>query len=87
MSEKIKIPYVNYKEMTQEFYTIDETFELINIDKKLLKETCHELAIDPVQNEIGDYGFPKYHVRKLHNHLFKKYYDKNNPNKKDDPWA
>ena len=87
MSDKIKIPYVAYNEMEQDFYTMKETCDLMNIDKLLLKETCQELHIEPIQNEIGDYGFAKYHVRKLHNYLFKKYYDKNGTGKKDDPWA
>ena len=87
MPEKVKIPFVNYNEMNCDFYTMRETCELLNIDKGLLKETCMDLHVEPIQNEIGDYGFSKYHVRKIHNFLFKKYYDKNSTGKKDDPWA
>ena len=43
-----------------------------------------EYGIEPRRNEIGDYGFVKYDVRKLHNLL---YYEGKDHTKEDDPWA
>ena len=85
MSANYKIPYVTYNEM-REFYTLKETCELLNIDKDLLKETCDEFGFKPIENEIGDFGLPKYCVRKVHNHLYRKFYDKGQ-SRKVDPWA
>ena len=82
----INIPYMNYKEMQDDFYTIEETCELLNIDKSMLKEACDEFHIDPQENEHGDYGFTRQRFCNLHNHLYKKYHVKNTTGKKKGPW-
>ena len=86
MAGKINIPYVDYNSM-REFYTIKETCELLNVDKYFLKDSCGECEIEPIESEIGDYGFSKYCVRKVHNYLYRKFYDKDKNAKKADPWA
>ena len=57
---------------------------LFQVEKSYLKEKSKFYHIDPRQNEIGEYGFVKYDVRKLHNLLYHEYRE----NKRtDDPWA
>ena len=64
-----EIPYVNYKELN-EFYTIQQLSDLLDISKAELKEKCEQYDIRPRRNEIGDYGFVRFDVRKLHNLLY-----------------
>jgi len=65
----------------KEFYTIDETCELLDMEKQALKEKCARYDVTPRRNEIGEYGFVKYDVRKLHNALYHE-----GRAAKDDPW-
>ena len=74
--------YINYFDLS-EFYTIQETCNLLNMDKTALKQKCGQYGVSPRRNEIGEWGFVKYDVRKLHNHLY--YEDR--PAQKDDSWA
>lgn len=84
-----EIPYINYREL-DEFYTIPQFAKLLGISKQELKAKCEQYDIQPRQNEIGDYGFVRFDVRKLHNAL----YHESREGKKDgsayredDPWA
>ena len=77
------VPYIRYSEL-DEFYTIKEVCKLFQMEKSTLKQKCKEYGIEPRRNEIGDYGFVKYDVRKLHNFL---YYEGKEHAKEDDPWA
>ena len=84
-----QIPYINYQELG-EFYTIPLLSKLFGISKQELKEKCEQYGIKPRRNEIGDYGFVRFDVRKLHNTL----YHESRSNEKergyhreDDPWA
>ena len=83
-----KIPYINYAEL-DEFYTVQQLAKLFGITKQELKKKCEQYDIEPRRNEIGDYGFVRFDVRKLHNAL----YHESRGNKKadhtreDDPWA
>lgn len=77
------VPYIKYSEL-DEFYTIKEVCKLFQMEKSTLKQKCKEYGIEPRRNEIGDYGFVKYDVRKLHNLL---YYEGKDHAKEDDPWA
>ena len=77
------VPYIRYSEL-DEFYTIKEVCKLFQMEKSTLKQKCKEYGIEPRRNEIGDYGFVKYDVRKLHNLL---YYEGKDHTKEDDPWA
>ena len=79
-----KIPYIQYKEL-KEFYTIPELCKLFNMDKPLLKKKCAQYGVEPRRNKIGDYGFVKYDVRKLHNTIY--YEDRDQDGLEDDPWA
>ena len=78
------VPYVQYRDL-KEFYTIPELCKLLNMDKPLLKKKCAQYGIEPRRNEIGDYGFVKYDVRKLHNTIY--YEDRDQDGLEDDPWA
>ena len=84
----LDIPYINYKEL-DEFYTVNETCQLLHLDKSTLRKKCEQYGIQPRRNEIGDYGLVKYDVRKLHNLLY--YEDRDRTDKPsakdDDPWA
>ena len=77
------VPYIKYSEV-DEFYTIKEVCKLFQMEKSNLKQKWKEYGIEPRRNEIGDYGFVKYDVRKLHNLL---YYEGKEHAKEDDPWA
>ena len=77
------VPYIKYSEL-DEFYTIKEVCKLFQMEKSNLKQKWKEYGIEPRRNEIGDYGFVKYDVRKLHNLL---YYEGKEHAKEDDPWA
>lgn len=81
------IPYINYSGLA-EFYTIQQLTELFNMSKQELKAKCAQYGIFPRQNEVGEYGFVRYDVRKLHNQLYYEGRDKSKGNGKvDDPWA
>lgn len=81
------IPYINYKELA-DFYTISQVAELFGISKQDLKKKCEQYGVKPRQNEIGDYGFVRYDVRKLHNKLYHECRDSGKGNAwEDDPWA
>lgn len=68
----------------KEFYTIGEVCQLFGCKKAELKQACEEYEVSPRKNEIGEYGFARYDVRKLHNALF----HANKGHKKEvDPWA
>ena len=63
------IPYINYKNM-KEFYTIKEVCELFQMRKDELRQQCETYQVEPRRNEIGEYGFVKYDVCKLHNLIY-----------------
>ena len=46
---------------------LTRTCQLLHLDKATLRKKCEQYGIQPRRNEIGDYGFVKYDVRKLHN--------------------
>ena len=72
--------YIDYNSL-KEFYTIQEICDLFEMSKAILKEKCHQYGIGPSRNEIGEGGFSKYDVRRLHNYLY--YEDRN---QEWDPW-
>ena len=52
------------------------------------RKKCEQYGIQPRRNEIGDYGFVKYDVRKLHNLLYYENRERtSHATKEDDPWA
>lgn len=75
--------FIDYNAL-KEFYTIQETCELLEMKKDDLKEKCLKYNITPTRNEIGDAGFVKYDIRRLHNKL---YYEDREHQKEWDPWA
>ena len=85
----MKVPFIDYKEIP-EFITIQELVSLFGMSKQELKEACEKYDIEPRRNEIGEFGFVRFDVRKLHNHL---YYESRGGkkdggyHKEDDPWA
>ena len=82
----LDVPFMNYNDIKSNFYSIDETCDLLKMDKSMLRDACIEFNIEPQENEYGDYGFPGQRVCNLHNHLYKKYHNKNNTSKKKGPW-
>ena len=75
--------YIDYKKL-KEFYTIPELCDLLDMAKAELRSKCEQYNITPTRNEIGEAGFMKYDVRKLHTKL---YYGDRNHQKEWDPWA
>ena len=51
--------------------------------KDELKEKCAKYNIIPTRNEIGEGGFVKYDIRRLHNKL---YYEDRGHQEEWDPW-
>ena len=82
-----KVPYVEYSDL-DEFITIPVMCSLLQMDKAELKQKCEQYKIKPRRNEIGQYGFVKYDVRKLHNLLYHE--DRSGGDHthpwEDDPW-
>jgi len=78
-----KVPYVDYYGL-DEFYTINQVCKLFQMEKAELKSSCKRYRVEPRQNEIGEFGFVKYDVRKLHNFL---YHEDTSHEKEADPWA
>ena len=79
-----KVTYINYNEM-KPFYTVDEVAELLKVNKQALREKCEEYEVVPRRNEIGEWGFVTYDVRKLHNLLYHAGRSAERA-KEDDPW-
>ena len=78
------VPYINYKDL-KEFYTISEVCKLFEMEMSELRRKCEKYDTQPRRNEIGEYGFVKYDVRKLHNAIYHE-----NAGQwawEDDPWA
>lgn len=75
--------YIDYRTL-KEFYTISETCELFEMEKRDLQEKCNLHSVNPTRNEIGEFGFTRYDVRRLHNKL---YYEDVETAKEADPWA
>ena len=80
-----KVTYINYNEM-KPFYTVDEVAELLKMNKQALREKCEEYEVAPRRNEIGEWGFVTYDVRKLHNLLYHEGRSAERA-KEDDPWS
>lgn len=81
------IPFIDYNKL-DEFYTIPQLAKLLGISKQELKARCEQYGIKPRQNEIGDYGFVRYDVRKLHNKLYHECRGNGKDGwEADDPWA
>ena len=77
-----KIPYIDYK-ANPEFCTINEVCRLFEVSKRELQELCETYDVQPRRNEIGEYGFVSYDVRKLHNLA----YHSSREDRREEPWA
>ncbi len=55
------------------------------MEKSELKRKCEKYDIQPRRNEIGEHGFVKYDVRKLHNAIYHEAAGQRAW--EDDPWA
>lgn len=75
--------FIDYNSL-KEFYSIQETCELFEMKKGDLKEKCAQYSVMPTRNEIGEAGFVKYDIRRLHNKL---YYEERGHQAEWDPWA
>ena len=75
--------YIDYNGL-KEFYTIQETCELFGMSKEELRDKSARHNITPTRNEIGEGGFVKYDIRRLHNKL---YYEDREHQKEWDPLA
>ncbi len=80
-----KVPYIKYDEM-KPFYTIQELCEQFRMKKADLRDACKRYQVEPRRNQIGDWGFVTYDVRRLHNKLYHED-DTTGAKGTDDPWA
>lgn len=84
--------YINYRDM-KEYYTIDEVYRLLEMDKPELRRYAEKYGICPQEDQYGNWGFRKILVRKLHNFIYKEQKNRNPPNdpraadRRNDPWA
>ena len=74
--------HIDYKAIP-EFCTINEVCRLFEVSKRELQELCETYDVQPRRNEIGEYGFVSYDVRKLHNLA----YHSSREDRREDPWA
>ena len=84
-----QVSYIDYKEIP-EFCTIKQLTALFGMSKQELKEACEKYGIKPRRNEIGEYGFVRYDVLRLHNYLYHESRGGKKDDgyrKEDDPWA
>ena len=80
------VPYIDYKKLDDEFYSIDRTCKMINVSKQALREASEKYGILVQKNEVGDWGLSKYDFRRVHHYLYDEGRDKNKANSEDDPW-
>ena len=57
--------YIDYKAM-KDFYMIAEACELFEVNMQKLRQYSERYDVQPQQDQMGRWGFPKVHVRKLH---------------------
>lgn len=62
--------YIDYNNM-KDFFTIQETCRLFDMDKQELKYYAEQYNIEPQEDQYGNWGFRKQLVRKLHNFIYK----------------
>ena len=62
--------YIDYKNM-KDFYTIDEACRLFEMGKSDLQQYCKKYGINPVEDQFGNWGFPRKQLCKLHNRIYK----------------
>lgn len=74
------VSYIDYRTLN-DVYTIDETCELLGMQKQDVKAKCEQLNIRPSRGANGVGCFTKYDIRRLHNALYCEDHEK------WDPWA
>lgn len=62
--------YIDYKNM-KDFYTIDEACRLFEMGKNDLQQYSEKYGINPVEDQFGNWGFPRKQLCKLHNGIYK----------------
>lgn len=62
--------YIDYKN-TKDFYTIDEVCRLFEMNKSELQVYAETYGIEPVEDQFGNWGFPRRLFCKLHNQIYK----------------
>ena len=62
--------YIDYKNM-KDFYTIDEACRLFEMGKDDLQQYSEKYGINPVEDQFGNWGFPRKQLCKLHNAIYK----------------
>lgn len=84
--------YIDYKNM-KDFYTIDEACRLFEMGKNDLQQYSEKYGINPVEDQFGNWGFPRKQLCKLHNRIYKEQraqgWDRplyNSSNSKKGPW-
>ena len=72
--------YIDYRTLN-DFYTIEEACNLLDVKKQDLKTKCEQLGIRPIRNAAGAGCFTKHDVRKIHNTMYLEDHER------WDPWA
>lgn len=62
--------YIDYKK-TKDFYIIDEVCRLFEMKKSELQMYAEKYGVDPMEDQFGNWGFPRKLFCKLHNHIYK----------------
>lgn len=61
--------YIDYKSM-KDFYTLDEICRLFEMEKCSLKFYVEKYNFSPQEDLLGNWGFPKGELRKLHHLIY-----------------
>ena len=85
------IKYLDYYEV-QEFSTIAEACRLLGLNKSEFQRYAQQYGVEPVEGPSGKWGFPRWLLCNLHNHIYKEQREQtgNNPgfqNGSRGPWA
>lgn len=80
--------YIDYKAM-KDFYMVAEVCELFEMNRQKLQRYSEQYGVQPQQDQMGNWGFSKVRVRKLHNAIYKAergYYENKVMGRGKGPW-
>jgi hypothetical protein len=75
------MPYIDYKTLTNAFYSIGKACELFGVTKEALKILCKQYGVKPYNN-----GFSVGKLKLLHYRIYHGEKEKLSASKDDSPW-
>lgn len=92
LKEVYAMKYIDYKNM-KDFYTIDEVCRLFELEKEELQCYSMKFQVHPIEDQFGNWGFPRKPLCKLHHQIYNEQKGKGwnqplyNENHKKGPWG